>query len=370
MNNRNEKKIIDISKQSKSNLKKKIKEVKLKQNIIGSTGSTGSGKTKRDFHSIIVNNIKKKNFNFNSKKKNLEIIEYINSHLPNIYNNAIDFHKNLKNENETISGSDFKILKVKNQALNNYSIKNKIINSRGNSFDNQNTKMYNIYNTKNKISPLKIGKFMRNGTYDTFENDKKVSKILYKNNTNIYNTDTNNSSMINKNFDLNYFNKANNTNSNIMDKQANYIIKNYIRSNNNLKITNNINIYKNYSNIYKDNSSTIKSLYRQSTSDYFDVNVQTDQQKIFKKTKNVANFGLKRRDNISKSFGVKKINSSADKNKEKVVNFLLGDNNKKKVLSKFKTDGDFSNNDINLVSLKKIVVKNKKLPKLKLKIEK
>jgi hypothetical protein len=48
----------------------------------------------------------------------------------------------------------------------------------------------------------------------------------------------------------------------------------------------------------------------------------------------------------------------------------LSDNNKKKVWSKFKTDGDFSNNDINLVSLKKIVVKNKKLPKLKLKIEK
>ena len=51
-------------------------------------------------------------------------------------------------------------------------------------------------------------------------------------------------------------------------------------------------------------------------------------------------------------------------------NFLLSDSNKKKILSKFKTDGNFTNNDINLVSLKKIVVKNTKLPKLKLKIEK
>ena len=372
-NLKNEKKVIDISKQSKLNLKKKIKEVKLKQNIISSTGSSGSGKTNRNFHSIIVNNIKKKNYNFNSKKKNLEIIKYINANLPNIYNNAIETNKMIKMENETISGSDIKILKVKNQALKNHSIKNKIIKSRGSSFDNQNSKKYNIYNSKNKVSPLKISRFMRNGTYDTFENDKKISKLLYKNNTNIYHTDTTDSSLMKKNIDINHFNKANNSNNsnnnsnNNIDQKANYIIKNYIRNNNKIKITNNINIYKNYSNVYKDNN-TIKSLYRQSTSDYFDVNERTDKQNLFKKTKNAPGFNLKKRELINQKDGFKKINSSADKNKEKGINYLMSSNNKKKLLTKLKTDNNLSNNDINLVSLKKIV-KNAQLPKLKLKIE-
>ena len=213
---------------------------------------------------------------------------------------------------------------------------------------------------------------MRNGTYDTFENDKKISKLLYKNNTNIYHTDTTDSSLMKKNIDINHFNKANNNSNNNsnnnIDQKANYIIKNYIRNNNKIKITNNINIYKNYSNVYKDNNNTIRSLYRQSTSDYFDVNERTDKQNLFKKTKNAPGFNLKKRELINKKDGFKKINSSADKNKEKGINYLMSSNNKKKFLTKLKTDNNLSNNDINLVSLKKIV-KNAQLPKLKLKIE-
>ena len=368
IDNKNEKQIIDISKQSKLNLKKKLKDIKIKQNFISSTGS--AGKTKKNFHSIIVNNMKsKKNHNFNTKKKNLEIIEYINSNLPIIYINGNEANKVFKTENETITGSKFKILKVKNEALNNLTIKNKIIKNRGTSFDTQNLKKISINNNKAKISPLKLSKFMRNGTYDTFrENDKKISKLLYKNNTNIYHTD-NNSSIFNKNNDyLKHYNNTNSNSNNHIDIQTNFILKNYLgNSNNKISITNNINIYKNYSNIYNNNNN-IKSLYRQSTSDYFEgneiMNSRIENQHLFlNNTKNIGGFNIKGTENIKKKEGINKINSAE-------VNYLIT-NNKKNFLSKLKLEKNNLNNDSNLLSLKKSVFKNNtKLPKLKLKIEK
>ena len=59
-----------------------------------------------------------KNRNFNIYKKNLEILEYINTNLPNIYNNGTEININ-KTEGETISGMNYQIGKFKNDTLNN-----------------------------------------------------------------------------------------------------------------------------------------------------------------------------------------------------------------------------------------------------------
>ena len=202
----------NIKPQSKMNLMKKIKEGKIKKQFIN---LSSSGKAKKNFHSIIVNNINNnKNHHISINKKNNEIIEYINSNLPIIYNNGIE-SKVLKTEGETISGTNFLIEKYKNGKINNFSYKNKkIVNKIVSSVDNRNLKKINIYKNKNNISPLKLNKFMRNGTYDILaENDKKYSEFLYKNNKknkNIFHIE-NTSFMLNKSGDYlkNYHDNCN-----------------------------------------------------------------------------------------------------------------------------------------------------------------
>ena len=99
-NTKNQKKIINLNLQSKSNLKRQIKDIKMKRQFIN---FSSSGKVKKNYHSIIVNNNKSsKNRNLKLNKQNLEILEYINSNLPNIYNNQIESNKVLKTEVETI----------------------------------------------------------------------------------------------------------------------------------------------------------------------------------------------------------------------------------------------------------------------------
>ena len=176
--NKNKPKIIDLNQQSRLNLKNTIRDGKFNRQFIN---LSSSGKVKKNFHSIIVNNIKtNKNHNFNKIKKNLEILEYINSNLPSIYNNGIETNKRLKTEGETISGMKYKIGIFKNDALYNFPIQNKIIKNKISSIDNYYVKKneINIIKGKRNISPLKLNNIIRNGTYDTLgENEKKNIKI-------------------------------------------------------------------------------------------------------------------------------------------------------------------------------------------------
>ena len=367
----------NINTQSKSNLKKKLKEAKINKQYIN---LIGPGKTRKQFHSIIVNNNinNNKNHNLNIYKKNLEILEYINSNLPNIYNNGIESNKVLKTEGETISGMNFQIGKFKNIALNNISYTKKIIKSKlPNSLDNKNLKKIDINKKKMKISPLKLGNFIRNGTNDSLEkNNKDYSKFLYKNSTNVFHTE-NNSLILNNSGggdNLKYYNNvSNNIINNNNKKEELLIVKNYLvknKNNNNINI-NNINTYKNFSNIYKNN---IKPLFRESTADNIGnnniiINIRRENPFSFSKTKDVGEH-FKKRNDIIKIESLDKISSSLDKNKENKINILTSRNsNKKSFLNNLKFDKDSFNNPKDLF-LKKQNYNNSKLPKLKLKIDK
>ena len=358
----------NIKPQSKMNLMKKIKEGKIKKQYIN---LSSSGKAKKNFHSIIVNNINNnKNRGFSINKKNDEIIEYINSNLPSIYNNGIE-SKVLKTEGETISGPNFQIEKYKNGTINNFSYKNKkIVNKIVSSVDNRNLKKINIYKNKNNISPLKLNKFMRNGTYDTLaENDKKFSEFLYKNNKknkNIFHTE-NTSSMLNKSGDYlkNYHDNSNNFSRSNDKNAADLIIKNYISKNKNtiININNNINIYKNYSNVYKNN---LKPLFRENTTDYIGgnniSNIKINIPIFLNKTKDIEEIYNKRKDNL---------NSSIDKNKDKELNIMTSrNNNTKSFLANLKKEKNYFINPKDLFFLKKPSHDISKLPKLKIKLDK
>ena len=358
----------NIKPQSKMNLMKKIKEGKIKKQYIN---LSSSGKAKKNFHSIIVNNINNnKNRGFSINKKNDEIIEYINSNLPSIYNNGIE-SKVLKTEGETISGPNFLIEKYKNGTINNFSYKNKkIVNKIVSSVDNRNLKKINIYKNKNNISPLKLNKFMRNGTYDTLaENDKKFSEFLYKNNKknkNIFHTE-NTSSMLNKSGDYlkNYHDNSNNFSRSNDKNAADLIIKNYISKNKNtiININNNINIYKNYSNVYKNN---LKPLFRENTTDYIGgnniSNIKINIPIFLNKTKDIEEIYNKRKDNL---------NSSIDKNKDKELNIMTSrNNNTKSFLANLKKEKNYFINPKDLFFLKKPSHDISKLPKLKIKLDK
>ena len=193
-------KLIDISRQNRLKLKQRLKEAKMKIQLFNSTDSMN---TKRDFNTLIASNntIIKKNknriSNFNLNKKNIEIFEYLNGSLPNIYKNNNDLNKAFLTEGQTISGRNFKVVKAKNNIINKFSIKSKIIKKRdGTSGDNTNLKNYNINfhtsnNTKNN-SPLKLNILFRTGTNYTLENNDKVNvNYRYNFNKNIAFTENN-----------------------------------------------------------------------------------------------------------------------------------------------------------------------------------
>ena len=345
------KKIDDLNLQSKSNIKKRLNETKFKKPI---TNLTSSGKAKKNFHSIIVQNMNNnKNRNFNNYKKNLEIIEYINSNLPNIYKNCTESNI-IKTEGETISGMKYQIGKFKNDTLNNFSINDiKLKTKICSSVENQNLK---IMKNKKKISPLKVKNYMRNGTKELLIENEKFSKFLYKNNTNIFHTQ-NNSVIYKKSGD--YLKHIINNN----DQEANVIIDNYY----NYKNNHNFNLYKNSTNIYKNN---LKPLYRGSTSDYIGhnnkTNIKIDIPLNLQNIKNGEDKG-----NIIKKDSIEKINFST----EKEMKILTSRNtnyktNTKSFLINLKDDKSNFNNSKDLF-LKKSLYSNKaRLPKLKLKTEK
>ena len=362
-------KIIDINLQSKSNLKKKLKETKLKKKI---TNLTSSGKAKRNFHSIIVHNMNNpKNRNFNIYKKNLEILEYINTNLPNIYNNGTEININ-KTEGETISGMNYQIGKFKNDTLNNFSIKDiKLKTKLCSSVEHQYLKKIDLNKTKKKVSPLKIKKYMRNGMNEFLEEREKYSKFLYKNSTNIFHTD-NNSLIFNKSGDtLNHYNNtsSNNSNNNIKNdekEKVNIIIENYYNNKN--KINNNFNIYKNYKNIFKNN---LKPLYRDNTSDYLGNNNTAN----IIKSDGIFVLNIKKdgeyKSTDKKTNNMEKLNSSIEKEMKILSSRNTNYNiNTKSFFINLKNDKSILNNHKDLLLKKSIYNNISKLPKLKLKIEK
>jgi hypothetical protein len=367
--NKTKKELLDVNKYSRLKIKQKLKNSKIKLDLY----NTGPKKTNKKFHSIIVNNNfgNSKIYNFNKNRKNIEIVEFIGS-LPNIYN--MEANKTFKTEGQTISGRNFKVVKSKNSILNSFPLQNKLLKNReGSSADNKNMNV-NTINEISDTSPLKFNILMRNGTVDSFEDNKRISKLLYK--SNLKNHKENNSIIINNNSDnsgqKNFIDFENNKfNNNQNNKNVNYIINSYLGNSNKLnkKNNNNNNIYKNFSNIYNNN---LKSLFRQSASDYIsnnDIVTTLREEKPFivnNNTKDISIINNKMKPNSKMKDGLENINISI----EKEINNIIIDQNKKSFLSNVKQEKNNINTFNNLLTVKKMVFKNSVLPKIKIKLKK
>ena len=326
----NGEKTIDASKQTNLLFKEKVLESKVNLRLFKSNENEKE-KTKKDMHSIIVNNNNNKIHNFNINKKNIEILDYLSGNLPNIYKYNVESIKALKTEENTLRGKGFKSIKFKNDKLNNFPFKNKIIkHNGGTSFDNKNYKIN------------------RNGTYDLLEDvDRRISKILFKKNKTLANLE-NGSIYLNKSGDyLNYHatNDINDKNiySNRNNRKPINLISNYdtkYMKNNHNKL----NIYKNTSNIFNNNS--IKQFYKQATTN----NLFTDE--------NI----LKRKLNLNKKDKMDKKNISLEKGR-KSINNLINNYNKKSFIKLNNERGTMNFND--LLGFRKFIFNNRNLPKLK-----
>ena len=367
--NKTKKELLDANKYSRLKLKQKLKDSKIKLQFCSTTISK---KANKKFNSIIVNNNinNSKIYNFNKNKNNREIVEFIGS-LPNIYNT--ETNKTFKTEGQTIAGRNFKYVKQKNSILNSFSLQNKLLKNReGSSADSKNLKV-NTINTINEIndaSPLKFNILMRNGTVDSIEENKKISKLLYKNN--LKNHKEKNSIIITNNSDSsghqNIIDLENNKfNNNQNNKNVNYIINSYLGNSNKLNKKINNNIYKNYSNVYNNN---LKSLFRQSTSDYISNNdiitLREERPLMVNNTKDINIINNKMKSNPKMKDSLEKINISI----EKEINNIIIDQNKKLFLSNAKQEKSNINTFNDLLPAKKIVFKNPILPKIKLKLRK
>jgi len=326
----NGEKTIDASKQTNLLFKEKVLESKVNLRLFKSNENEKE-KTKKDMHSIIVNNNNNKIHNFIINKKNIEILDYLSGNLPNIYKYNVESIKALKTEENTLRGKGFKSIKFKNDKLNNFPFKNKIIkHNGGTSFDNKNYKIN------------------RNGTYDLLEDvDRRISKILFKKNKTLANLE-NGSTYLNKSGDyLNYHatNDINDKNiySNRNNRKPINLISNYdtkYMKNNHNKL----NIYKNTSNIFNNNS--IKQFYKQATTN----NLFTDE--------NI----LKRKLNLNKKDKMDKKNISLEKGR-KSINNLINNYNKKPFINLNNERGTMNFND--LLGFRKFIFNNRNLPKLK-----
>ena len=327
----NGEKTIDANKQSNLLLKEKVLESKVSLRLFKSNENEKE-KTKKDMHSIIVNNNNNKIHKFNINKKNIEILDYLSGNLPNIYKYNAESIKALKTEENTLRGKGFKSIKFKNDKLNNFSFKNKIIkHNGGTSFDNKNYKIN------------------RNGTYDLLEDvDRRISKILFKKNKTLADLE-NGSTYLNKSGDyLNYHATNDINDKNIYSnrnniKQINLISnydEKYMKNNHNK-----LNIYKNTSSIFNNNS--IKQFYKQATSNNLFTN-----ENIFK-----------RKLNLNKKDKMDKKNISLEKGKDKSINNLINNYNKKSFINLNNERGTININD--LLGFRKFIFNNRNLPKLK-----
>ena len=364
--NKTKKELLDANKYSRLKLKQKLKDSKIKLQFCSTTISK---KTNNKYHSIIVNNNinNSKIYNLNKNKNNREIVEFIGS-LPNIYNT--ETNKTFKAEGQTITGRNFKFIKQKNSILNTFSLHNKLLKNReGSSADSKNLKV-NTINEINDTSPLKFNILMRNGTVDSIEENKKISKLLYKNN--LKNHKEKNSIIINNKSDnsghQNIIDLENNKfNNNQNNKNVNYIINSYLGNSNKLNKKINNNIYKNYSNVYNNN---LKSLFRQSASDYIsnnDIITLREERPFIVNNKNDISIIInKMKSNPKMKDSLEKINISI----EKEINNIIIDQNKKSLLSNVKQEKSNINTFNDLLPAKKMVFKNPILPKIKLKLRK
>jgi hypothetical protein len=282
----------------------------------------------------------------------------------------METNKTFKTEGQTIAGRNFKFVKQKNSILNSFSLQNKLLKNReGSSADSKNLKV-NTINEINDISSSKFTILLRNETVDSFEDDKKISKLLYKNN--LKNHKEKNSIIINNKSDNSGHqniidlenNKINNTQNN---KNVNYKMNSYLGNGNKLNKKVNNNIYKNYSNVYNNN---LKSLFRQSASDYIsnnDIITLREERPFIVNNKNDISIIInKMKSNPKMKNSLEKINISIEKDN----NNIIIDQNKKSLLSNVKQEKSIIKTFNDLLPAKKMVFKNQILPKLKLKIRK
>ena len=314
----------------------------------------GASKLKKRFDSINMtnNNLTNKNRGIFKKQKTFQIIDYVDGNLPKIKKEMTQIIQTEGN----VTRERNKTLTIKNDNIfNNYFLKNKKIkNKSGTSLD------LKLFTGK---SPFGFNSLLKNVTYDTLKNNDNVpNKKFIKNNANPE-SNQKMSKILNKSSDALKYNDYSNTkiNNNFYSKskeQTNY------KTNNN----SNKKIYKNNTNIYNTNNNVTRRFIKQKTPDYLDIN-NIKNIKVIKPEKSTLEAHDNRNDNIFIDKIIKKSekkdsqevkNNSISKNKEKNNNFnFLNLKNRKLILN---------NNQIHdLLAKKKIVFKDQRFPRFKLK---
>ena len=356
-------KIIKFDTNKKLNLKQKIGDKKFQINLFS---SNIKHKMKKRFGSINVTYNNSNNKNIFKKQKTLQIVEYIKENLPKIKKKGkIEGDKVYQTEAEVTSGRNLKVVTIKNNIINNYYLmkNNKSKNNSGASLD---VKLF----YDNGKSPLGFNRLLRNITYDALKNNElKINKKLIKNNTNLA-ANQKNTKKLNRSSDALKYNSNIKQNSNI---QKNNIFELKSRRDN-IKKNNNSNI-----NLYNINfNDGIKRFSKQNTADYLESNnikiIKPEKALILNNKNKKEIINIKTAEILSNREIQNKKFSSIEKNniniKDKIINNNIINNNKNKfILFNLKNKGNLKNiND--LLALKQSLFKNKKLPTLKLKVDK
>ncbi len=350
------KKYIKFDFQRKLNLKQKLGDNKFQINLF-SLNTKHQMKKKFGSINITSNNSNIKTNKIFKKQNTLQIVEYINENLPKIKKlDKTEGDKVYQTETEVATGRNKRMLTIKNNLKNNYFLmKNK--KKRNKSGASLDVKLF----YDNGKSPLGFNRLLRNITYDALKNNEvKINKKLTKNNTNLA-ANQKNVKILNKSSDALKYSSNNNDVSNPK-------INNIFEFNNKIDIikkNNNSNI-----NIYNTNiNEEIKRFNKQNTADYLESNnikiIKPEKEII--KVKNIGNVN-------NKEVKYKKL-SSIEKNNVKIIKDKTINNNIIKTKNKFilfnnKKQKNNLKNVNELLALKKMIFKNKKLPFLKLKLDK
>ena len=350
------KKYIKFDFQRKLNLKQKLGDNKFQINLF-SLNTKHQMKKKFGSINITSNNSNIKTNKIFKKQNTLQIVEYINENLPKIKKlDKTEGDKVYQTETEVATGRNKRMLTIKNNLKNNYFLmKNK--KKRNKSGASLDVKLF----YDNGKSPLGFNRLLRNITYDALKNNEvKINKKLTQNNTNLA-ANQKNAKILNKSSDALKYSSNNNDVSNPK-------INNIFEFNNKIDIikkNNNSNI-----NIYNTNiNEGIKRFNKQNTADYLESNnikiIKPEKEII--KVKNIGNVN-------NKEVKYKKL-LSIEKNNDKIIKDKTINNNIIKTKNKFilfnnKKKKNNLKNVNELLALKKMIFKNKKLPFLKLKLDK
>ena len=350
------KKYIKFDFQRKLNLKQKLGDNKFQINLF-SLNTKHQMKKKFGSINITSNNSNIKTNKIFKKQNTLQIVEYINENLPKIKKlDKTEGDKVYQTETEVATGRNKRMLTIKNNLKNNYFLmKNK--KKRNKSGASLDVKLF----YDNGKSPLGFNRLLRTITYDALKNNEvKINKKLTQNNTNLA-ANQKNAKILNKSSDALKYSSNNNDVSNPK-------INNIFEFNNKIDIikkNNNSNI-----NIYNTNiNEEIKRFNKQNTADYLESNnikiIKPEKEII--KVKNIGNVN-------NKEVKYKKL-SSIEKNNDKIIKDKTINNNIIKTKNKFilfnnKKQKNNLKNVNELLALKKMIFKNKKLPFLKLKLDK